>query len=267
MPDRCSLSAQELDALLALAIEATHVAAPIILGGFRNPSLTFKRKSDGSIVTPLDVEAERRIRAFIEAHQAQPFAFLGEELGELVTDLPTESSAAHYRWVIDPIDGTLLFARGLTGFGTLLALEERASARSVLGVIHLPALGETYSAARGRGAWCGAQRLRVAPERPWSDCLISLPVADHARLVRAGGPLPHVRSYGDCVAHAMVARGALDALAEPNLARWDIAATEVIVEEAGGTVLIRDHAGTADRYDCILGSPRAAADLAQRLGA
>jgi len=263
MSDSTSLSAPELDALLALAIEATHLAAPVILRGWRNPSLTFERKSDGSIVTPLDIEAERVVRAFIAAHQAQPFAVLGEELGE---DPPGDPRAAGYRWVIDPIDGTLLFARGLTGFGTLLALEERASARSVLGVIHLPALGETYSAARGRGAWCGRERLRVAPERPWPDCIISLPVTDHARLVRAGAPLPHLRSYADCVAHAMVARGALDALAEPNLARWDIAATEVLVAEAGGTVLIRPAAARRGRYDCILGSARAAAELERWLG-
>jgi histidinol-phosphatase len=264
MPDS-ALSAPQLDALLALAIEATHAAAPVILGGFRNPSLTFERKSDGSIVTPLDVEAERRIRAFIEAHQPQPFGVLGEELGERTADVSAGAVAARYRWVVDPIDGTFLFARGLTGFGTLLALEERASAHSVLGVIHLPALAETYSAARGRGAWCGPERLRIAPERPWSDCLVSLPVTDHARLARAGSPLPHLRSYADCVAHAMVARGALDALAEPNLARWDIAATEVIVAEAGGAVLIRT-AAAPGRYDCILGSPRAAAELDRRLG-
>ena len=81
-------------------------------------------------------------------------------------------------------------------------------------------------------------------------------------MARATGPLPYLRCFADCYAHAMVARGALDALAEFSLARWDIAASQVLIEEAGGTVRIAA-AATPGKWDLILGTPDAAAAVAQ----
>ena len=141
--------------------------------------------------------------------------------------------------------------------------------RALVGVIHLPAMGETYSAARGTGAWCNGQRVHVAPPRPFGDCIVSIPAEHHFRLAgvaeseaKLRAQAPHLRCFADCWAHAMVARGSIDALAEFRLARWDIAATEVIVEEAGGHALIWEATYAKGKYDCIIGSPTAAADVA-----
>ena len=121
------------------------VGSELILSGFRSPTLKWERKSDGSVVTPFDLESERRIRTFLETEQAHPWPVLGEELGG-------DAGGARYHWIVDPIDGTLPFSRGLASFGTLLALEDTLTQRAIVGVVNLPALGETYSAARGAGA-------------------------------------------------------------------------------------------------------------------
>jgi|SRR5579863_5268643 len=255
----------ELPELLALAVDAARSASELILSGFRSPTLVVDRKSDGSPVTRFDREAEKTIRSFLARNQPRSWPVFGEELGG--GDQPTP-----YRWVVDPIDGTLAFSRGLPTFGTLLAFEDVAAKRALVGVIHLPAMKETYSAARALGAWCGARRLAVATERPLGECLISAPPAHQFELAgvsEAHGLLrsqvPHLRCFADCWAHAMVASGPIDAVAEFNLARWDIAASEVIIEEAGGRVLIRAAREVRGKYDLILGSPNAAADVARLL--
>ncbi len=94
------------------------------------------RPSPSSIATP-----SATIRAFLAKHQPQNWPVLGEELGD-------DSQGSRYRWVIDPIDGTMAFSRGMPTFGTLLALEDTQEKTTLVGVIHLPALGETYSAAQ-----------------------------------------------------------------------------------------------------------------------
>jgi len=259
------LSEEQLPELLKIAEAAARSASELILSGFRSPRLSAERKADGSPVTRFDREAERIIREFIAAHQPKPWPVLGEELGD-------DTGQARYRWVVDPIDGTLGFTRGLPNFGTLLAFEDVLERRALVGVIHLPAMNETYCAARGIGAWCADERLHVAAPRELADCLISAPaeyqfrlagIADSHAKLRAQAP--HLRWFGDCWAHAMVARGPIDALAEFNLARWDIAATEVVVEEAGGRVFIRDARDVRGKYDLIVGSPRAAAAVAELL--
>jgi len=255
-----ALSDNALSELQRLAIDAVHSVSELILSGFRSPSLKRERKPDGSVVTPFDLEAERRIRAFLGKHQPQPWPVFGEEFG-------ADTATARYRWVLDPIDGTLPYSRGLPTFGTLLGFEDLTTQRSVVGVIHLPAMHETYSAVRGCGAWCGKERLHVTPERPLAECLVSLPVERYPTVVaRASGAVPQLRCFADCYAHAMVARGCLDALAEFRLARWDIAASEVLIEEAGGSVRIAPTPNVSGKYDLILGSPQAAAALSELVG-
>ncbi|HEY6482446.1 MAG TPA: inositol monophosphatase family protein [Steroidobacteraceae bacterium] len=251
-----SIGQEELPELLRLALAAARSASELILSGFRSPRLRVEIKADGSPVTDFDREAERTIREFLRLHQ--PWPVLGEEFGD-------DSGAARYRWVIDPIDGTLGYSRGLPLFGTLLAFEDVPARCALIGVIHLPAMSETYSAARGMGAWCGGERTHVAPSRNLRDCLVAAPPEHQFRLgavaashERLRAEVPHVRSYSDCWAHTMVARGVIDALAEFNLARWDIAATEVIVAEAGGRVRIRCARDVPGKYDLLIGSPGAA---------
>ena len=97
---------ERLPSLLELAVEAARCPHDLILSGFRSESLSAERKSDGSPVTHYDREAERMIRAFIAERQPEDWPVLGEEFGG-------DTSHARYRWVIDPIDGTLAFSRGL----------------------------------------------------------------------------------------------------------------------------------------------------------
>ncbi len=247
--------------LLKIAIEAARLPSELILSGFRSSKLGVERKGDGSPVTDFDRQAEQLVRGFLAKHSEWPV--LGEEFGG------EGSEGAKYRWVIDPIDGTLPFSRGLPTFGTLLAFEEVLTSRSLVGVIHLPALRETYWAALGSGAWCDGQRLHVAPERELKDCIVSAPAEYHFRLAgiaesheKLREQAPHLRCFADCWAHAMVARGAVDALAEFNLGRWDIAATEIIVTEAGGRAILRNAPYSPGKYDAVVGSPGAAVEVA-----
>ncbi len=258
---------ENLSALLKLAVAAAQAPAQLILSGYRNENLNTETKYDGSPVTQYDRGAEQIVRDFLAKNQPDTrWPVLGEEFGG------EGSEGAQYRWVVDPIDGTLAFTRGMPTFGTMLAFEEVATRRSLVGVIHIPAMGETYSAARGLGAWCNGKRIQVARERPLRECVISATAEHHFRLAgvadtheKLRAQVPHIRCYADCWARAMIARGALDALVEFRLGRWDIAASEVIIEEAGGTALVREAAYDKGKYDAIIGSPSAVRDVAALL--
>jgi len=256
-----------LEELLERVRAAAAAPAAMILEGFRNPRLQIDIKADGSVVTRFDREAERLIREIVA--QQGPWPLLGEEFG--LGDAPPEPVT--HRWVLDPIDGTLGYTRGLPTFGTLLAFESLQPLRALVGAIHLPAAAETYSAARGLGAWCNGLPIQVAPDRSLKDCIVAhVPPANFARaglsagferLMRAG---THLRGCHDCWSHAMAARGALDALVELGLNRWDIAATEVIVEEAGGACRIRPSHYGPGKFDVVLGNVRAVDEVARIIG-
>jgi histidinol-phosphatase len=256
-----------LDELLELVRTAAAAPAGMILEEFRSAQLQVDMKADGSVVTRCDRQAERLIRELVA--KAGPWPLLGEEFG--LGD--SQMTAPTHRWVLDPIDGTLGFTRGLPTFGTLLAFESLQPQRALVGAIHLPAAAETYSAARGRGAWCNGEPIRVAPQRPIRECIVAhVPPANFARarlsagferLMRAGS---HLRGCHDCWSHAMAARGALDALVELGLNRWDIAATEVIVEEAGGACRIRRSHYGPGKYDVVLGNVRTVDEVARIIG-
>ncbi|MEJ0008781.1 MAG: inositol monophosphatase family protein [Steroidobacteraceae bacterium] len=161
-------------------------------------------KPDGSVVTDADRQAERLVRDIVS--KAGPWPLLGEEFGQGESPL----AAATHRWVLDPIDGTLGYTRGLPTFGTLLAFESLHPQRALVGAIHLPAAAETYSAARGLGAWCNGLPIRVAPDRTLRECIVAhVPAANferarlsagYERLMRAG---THLRGCHDCWSHAM----------------------------------------------------------------
>jgi fructose-1,6-bisphosphatase/inositol monophosphatase family enzyme len=256
-----------LEELLDLARLAATAPAGLILQGFRNPQLQTDIKADGSVVTRFDRESEQLIREIVAA--AGPWPLLGEEFG---LGAPSAADPTH-RWVLDPIDGTLGYTRGLPTFGTLLAFESLQPQRALVGAIHLPAAAETYSAARGLGAWCNGAPIRVAPDRDIRDCIVAhVPPANFARarlragfdrLMQAG---THLRGCHDCWSHAQAARGAIDVLVELGLNRWDIAATEVIVEEAGGACRIRPSPYGPGKYDVVLGNVRAVDEIARLIG-
>ncbi len=202
-----------------------------ILQFFRKKDLSVEKKSDLSPVTIADRNAEEILRTKI-AKDFPGHGIIGEEFGE-------ENSAAEWVWTIDPIDGTRSFIRGLPLFATLIALLRNGE--PVMGVISLPALGETAWAVKGHGAHCGKSRLNVSSCKNLSKALVA--VADFycfrkkkcARLFnqldREAGMM---RTYPDAFGHLMAARGVVDVMVDPLAYIWDYAPCKIMVEEAGG---------------------------------
>ncbi|MEW6270811.1 MAG: histidinol-phosphatase [Thermodesulfobacteriota bacterium] len=213
-----------------VARRAVEAAGRLTLEYFRR-DLTVERKPDDSPVTIADRRAEELLRAaLVEAFPDD--GILGEELGE-------RPGTSGRRWIVDPIDGTQSFIRGVPLYGVLLGLEERG--RCVLGAAGFPALGETYWAARGAGAWCNDTRISVSDVGSLADSTLLTSDAKpehyggfypgYERLLRATA---RQRGWGDCYGYALVARGAAEVMVDPRLNPWDIAAIIPILEEAGG---------------------------------
>jgi histidinol-phosphatase len=148
---------------------------------------------------------------------------LGEEEGDDGTST---------RWIVDPVDGTRNFLRGIPVWATLLALERDGAV--VCGVVSAPALGHRWWAARGKGAFRDGERLHVSRVAALADATVA---ATYARDLTAIEPLVwHARGFGDFWQHMLVAEGHVDAAVDAELAVWDYSAIAPIVEEAGGRV-------------------------------
>lgn len=244
----------DIEAALALAIRAAEKSSTMLVAAFRKGSVRARRKADHSFVTKHDLAAETLIRGVLRADRRfGAFDIEGEEKGR-------DGRASEYRWLIDPIDGTTSFVRGIPTFGTFLALEEAATRRPVVGIIHLPMQQETYAAGVGLGAWLGKKRIRVSRCDALVDAMVSTPDMQWFKATRmeAGyrrlrDRCPQLRGYADCWAHTLAARGAIDALVEPYNNAWDIRATEVLIAEAGGLCLTKPVVGgrfTAAIFGC-----------------
>lgn len=212
---------------LALALELAELADGIALRHFRSERLAVETKADLTPVTAADREIERVLRerlALVRPHEG----VVGEEFGE--------DGAGSARWILDPIDGTKNFSRGLPVFATLLALErERELA---VAVVSAPALHRRWWAARGQGAFADGQPIQVSRVARLEDAVISASL-DESRgelLAPLGRGAWHTRSFGDFWQHVLVAEGAVDVAVDPVVHLWDVAAIQLIVEEAGGRV-------------------------------
>ncbi len=249
-----------LEEAIRVAGRAADAARAEILPRFRRVGV--ERKADGSPVTEADREAERAIREVLR--EAYPdYGILGEELGE-------EVSENRPRWVIDPIDGTIAYARGLPLFATLIALLE--GDEPVAGLIDLPTLGERYRGFRGGGCWRGEQRMRVSEESDLTRALISHgdPVCfelagKREAFLQMAGSIPFFRGYTDAFGHAQVLSGAIDAMIDLDLHLWDAAATQLLVSEAEGRCITRRREG--GKIDLVFGSPALVDSLAKLLDA
>ena len=226
---------------LAVAIEATRLAAADTLRWFGAASLVVDRKADDSPVTQADRAAEAILRR--ELLGAFPDdAFLGEETGG-------SPGTSGYEWVVDPIDGTKSFVRGVPLYATLVGC--RQAGRGVLGVIAIPALDEVAYAARGGGAWhvrgsAAPVAARVSARGTLAESLVcssdftsfdrwsggkAAGSAARSRIEEACGL---VRTWGDGYGYLLVATGRADLMIDPLLNPWDAAAVDVVVTEAGG---------------------------------
>jgi histidinol-phosphatase len=208
----------DLDFALSLADDADALSLP----RFRALDLHVETKPDLTPVTDADKAVERALRERI-AHERPGEGVLGEEEGD---------SGGSIRWIVDPIDGTRNFSRGIPVWATLIALERDGEA--VCGVASAPALGHRWWAARGEGAYRDGERLHVSQVPRLDEATVS---CAYARDLAAFEPLVwHARAFGDFWQHMLVAEGAVDVAVDAVLARWDVAAIEVIVAEAGGRV-------------------------------
>ncbi|HLB81783.1 MAG TPA: inositol monophosphatase family protein [Gemmatimonadales bacterium] len=205
-------------------------ADEIALTFFGAKRLRVDEKPDLSPVTEADQAIETMARALLRERQPA-LGLLGEEQGEV-------AGATGTRLIIDPIDGTRNFVRGIPVFATLLAIE--TDGEVVAGVASAPALGARWRAARGAGAFRDSRRLRVSGMHSLDEALLF-----HGNLgLKEGGPPPgftqlvgrigHTRGFGDFYQHMLVAEGAGEVAIDPVMHPWDIAALQVIVEEAGG---------------------------------
>ena len=232
-----------LGELLKTAQAAANAADLVSLAGFTGRQFTVSRKADNSEVTEIDRNTETAISSVLR--EAFPeFGIYGEEHG---TSGPTD---AEHVWVIDPIDGTTNFVRGVPVWGSLIALVHNEV--PVLGVVSAPALGMRWWATVGEGAYFNGTRIHVSRVNELSEAHVS--TTPNAGWEKVGG-LPALqqlqvdalrsRGFGDFWQHMLVAQGAIDvAIDAIGLAPYDNAALYPIVQEAGGT--ITDRFGNVD---------------------
>lgn len=219
---------------LALALELSDIADAITIDRFRAIDLVVETKPDLTPVTEADQAVERALREHL-AKRAPGHGVLGEEYGD-------EIGRGDYRWVIDPIDGTKSYVRGVPVWATLVALEHRGF--PVVGAVSAPALGTRWWAGRGLGAFRDGTPIAVSRVRVLGDAQISFAWDTKERFETNGIgdrmlELAHrcwrTRGFGDFWQHTLVAEGAFDISVDPIVSYWDAAALLPITEEAGGS--------------------------------
>jgi histidinol-phosphatase len=224
---------------LALALALADVADEITLARFQAHDLAVETKPDLTPVSEADTAVERAMRERL-ATAAPGDAVFGEEYGGSQDRAPSGR-----RWIVDPIDGTKSYVRGVPAWATLLALEE--GGEITVGVVSAPALGRRWWAARGQGAFGSdaltmePRRLRVSGIRELGDAQLSFGGIEEWResgrleaLLELGSRCWRTRGYGDFWSYMLVAEGAVEIGTDPSVSLWDIAAPMVIVQEAGG---------------------------------
>jgi histidinol-phosphatase len=220
---------------LDLALQLADAADDVTLARFGAADLVVEAKPDLTPVSDADTAAERAIRDMLTGARPADAVF-GEEYG-------TEGSGSR-RWVIDPIDGTKNYVRNVPVWATLIALLD--GTEPVVGVVSAPALSRRWWAARGSGAWLSVaggepRRLAVSRVASLSDASLSYaslsawePFGLRDAFVALTDQVWRSRGYGDFWSYMLLAEGAVDLAAEPELSLWDMAALAPIVTEAGG---------------------------------
>jgi histidinol-phosphatase len=209
---------------LRFAHELADVADAITLARFRASDLRVDTKPDLTPVSEADRAAEEAIRTVVAA-SGRGEGVLGEEFGD---------DGGDARWIVDPIDGTTSYVRGVPVFATLLALERDGEVS--LGFVSAPALRRRWWAMRGEGAFVDGERMRVSGIARVEDCAIS---TTSARRMPAGWGTIVQRAWsnrglGDFWQHCLVAEGAVDVACDSVVQVWDYAGVRLVVEEAGG---------------------------------
>jgi histidinol-phosphatase len=223
---------------LSLALELADVADEITLARFRAADLVVDTKPDLTPVSEADRDVEQAFRERLATARPDDSVF-GEEYGGAA------AAPGARRWIVDPIDGTKGYVRGMPVWATLLALEQ--DGEIIAGVVSAPALGRRWWAAEGTGAFTRdgpaepARRLRVSAIRELGDAQMSYGGLEEWRatgrldaLLALGARCWRTRGYGDFWSYMLVADGVLEIGLDPSVSLWDLAAPMAIVQEAGG---------------------------------
>ena len=227
---------------LALALDLADAADAIALARFGADDLIVECKPDLTPVSEADRAVELALRELIAARRPGD-AVLGEEYG-------TTDSAASRRWIIDPIDGTKSYVRGIPTWATLIALS--VDDTETVGVVSMPALGRRWWASRGGGAFADGRAVRVSAIHLLSDAHLAWSgiedwdaVGRTDSIIELARACWRSRGVGDAWQYMLVAEGAAEIALDPEVSVWDIAAVKVVVEEAGGRFTDLSGAATA----------------------
>jgi histidinol-phosphatase len=224
---------------LAFALELADLADSLSLPRFRALDLQVDTKADLTPVTDADRAVERALRERIAAERPED-GVLGEEEGD---------GGGSVRWILDPIDGTRNFSRGIPVWATLIALERNGEI--VCGVVSAPPLRRRWWAVRGEGAFVDGAPIRVSTIAALDDAVLSATYASDLAVLEPRAW--HARGFGDFWQHMLVAEGSVDAALDAELAIWDYAAPSLVVTEAGGRVTTLD-GGALEPYKRIVSS-------------
>jgi histidinol-phosphatase len=230
---------------LEFALKLVKASESITLKYFGS-RLKVNYKSDKSPVTVADKTCERFLVKEL-SKRFPSYGFYGEEFGESLSE-------CEFRWIIDPIDGTRNFTRGIPYWGTLVGLESvqnhplidsanfHDGREIVVGVMALPALGMIYYASKGHGAFRNGKRIKVSKIRKLDESTIIFGGLSYFIGTKYEAPFLdivrtsyHDRGFGDCFGYTFVAEGAAEAMLDPVVKPWDVAALKIIIEEAGGS--------------------------------
>lgn len=201
------------------------------LHGFKRSSYSSEIKEDTSIVTEIDKGAERLLRDYVKT-QFPSHGVIGEEFFD-------ERSDADYQWIVDPIDGTQNFFHGIPTWGTILGVHYQGT--PVFAVVDHPGLDLRLWAAKGEGAYCNGQRIKSQDNWMGNNSIVGL--STRGMFARCGHEdifnrivekYVNHRIYFDVYATTLAVLGSLDLMYEYNVTAWDMAATELLVTEAGG---------------------------------
>jgi histidinol-phosphatase len=240
---RGSLHSWRIDADLVLALELADAADRITMARFRASDLVVDTKPDLTLVTEGDRAVEEMVRERLaRAHPDD--AIVGEEYGT--------TGASARRWIVDPIDGTHGYARGIPIWATLLAVERDGVLE--VGVMSAPALGARWWGTPSDGAFRDGRRVRVSDVARLADAHLACEGPPRFELVGRGAQIValerrcwRTRGFGDFWPYAMVADGSIDVAVEPQgLSLWDLAAPMVVVQAAGGRFTDLDGVPRAD---------------------
>jgi histidinol-phosphatase len=248
--------------LLEAVQEVARLAGDVALGHYR-AALTVETKPDGSPVTIADRGAEQAARVWL-ASRFPDDGIEGEEFGE-------SAGTSGRRWIIDPIDGTKNYVRGVPVWGALIGLE--VDGEIVAGVVSAPALGRRWWAAKGEGAYADGRPISVSKVAGIGDAFLShaslegwSEIGRAAQFDALARKVWRTRGFGDFWQHMMVAEGAVDAAVEPSVEVWDIAALKIIVEEAGGRLTDLTGAARVDGGNAVSSNGLLHDDLVAALG-